>query len=159
MVTATVFKSICYYRKMMHNRISGVTITLYLWQDAKQSDPRSNKHTTPVIKLNWMKTDSVEMLWWWWGQYLNPSATTQTFQPFGYHIFKIPKRRIYFVSCSNLRQSLGIMYHMLLHGPMRFWPLWCLFGGFYKGFWSSEETHLSPWKRFFWIYDPKFGTY
>ena len=62
MVMGTVFKSVCYYGKMMLNRISGVTMTLYLWQDAKQSDPRSNKHTTPVIKLNLMKTDSVEML-------------------------------------------------------------------------------------------------
>ena len=29
MATATVFKSICYYGKMMHNRISGVTMALY----------------------------------------------------------------------------------------------------------------------------------
>ena len=38
MATATVFKSICYYGKMMHNRISGVTMTLYLWQDPKEPD-------------------------------------------------------------------------------------------------------------------------
>ena len=28
-----------------------------------------------------------------------------------------------FVSCSNLRRSLGIMYNMLIHGPTHFWPL------------------------------------
>ena len=60
--TLTVFKSICYYGKMMHNRISGVTMALYLWQDAKEPDPRSNKYIMPVIKMNLMKTDSVEML-------------------------------------------------------------------------------------------------
>ena len=63
---ATVFKSIYYYRKMMHNRISGhrrLHASLHVvWQDAKEPDPRSNKHTMPVIKVNLMKTDSVEML-------------------------------------------------------------------------------------------------
>ena len=62
MATATVFKSICYYGKMMHNRVSGVTMTLYFWQTAKEPNPRSNKHTTPVITVKLMKTDSVEML-------------------------------------------------------------------------------------------------
>ena len=37
-------------------------MTLYLWQDAKEPDPRSNKHKSPVIKFELMKTDSVEML-------------------------------------------------------------------------------------------------
>ena len=46
-----------------------------VWQDTKEPDPRSNKHTKPVIKLKLMKTDSVEMLWWRRRQYLNPSAT------------------------------------------------------------------------------------
>ena len=46
-------------------------------QDAKEPDPRSNKHTTPVIKLKLMKTASVEMLWWRQQQYLNPSATIE----------------------------------------------------------------------------------
>ena len=59
MVMGTVFKSVCYYGKMMLNRISGVTMTLYLWQDAKEPDLRSNKHTMPVIKLKLMKNDSV----------------------------------------------------------------------------------------------------
>ena len=38
------------------------------------------------------------------------------------------------VSCSNLCWSLRIMYNMLIHGPTRFWPLWCLIGGFIRGF-------------------------
>ena len=79
MATATIFKSICYYGKMMQNRISGhrdYNASLHVvWQDAKEPDPRSNKYTTPVIKLKLMKTDSVEMLWWRRRQYLNPSAT------------------------------------------------------------------------------------
>ena len=45
-----------------------------------------------------------------------------------------------FVSCSNLRRSLGIMYNMLIHGPTRFWPLWCLIGGFIRGF-SHPTRH------------------
>ena len=44
------------------------------------------------------------------------------------------------VSCSNLCWSLGIMHHMLIHGPTRFWPLWCLIGGFIRGF-SHPTRH------------------
>ena len=44
------------------------------------------------------------------------------------------------VSCSNLCWSLRIMYNMLIHGPTRFWPLWCLIGGFIRGF-SHPTRH------------------
>ena len=45
-----------------------------------------------------------------------------------------------FVSCSNLRRSLGIMYHMLIHGPTSFWPFWCPIGSFIRGF-SHPTSH------------------
>ena len=55
-----------------------------------------------------------------------------------------------FVSCSNLSRSLGIMYHMLIHGPKRFWPVPCLIGGFIRGTSTSTFRHKTWWWWWWW---------
>ena len=63
-----------------------------------------------------------------------------------------------FVSCSNLSRSLGIMYHMLIHGPKRFWPVPCLIGGFIRGTSTSTFRHKTWW-WWWWLWWGGVGTH
>ena len=99
---------------------------------------------TKMSKSTWNHLSHADRWSWLRPKYLGQWYTiVQTFWPFGYDIFKIPKcqNQLYFWFKIARVAMLGIMYHMVVHDSKRSAQVWSIFE-VSRGFWPLRPKYL-----------------
>ena len=112
---------------------------------------RCHTHFSPFVRKSWFEGgegQNFQVPVWARSILVNGILYLGLFSPLDITSSKYRNGEFNFVSCSNLLQWLRIMYNMLIHGPTRFWPLWCPIRGFIRGF-SHPTRHTSLCENFF----------
>ena len=104
---------------------------------------RCHTHFSPFVRKSWFEGgegQNFQVPVWARSILVNGILYLRLFSHLDITSSKYRNDEFNFVSCSNLRRSLGIMYNMLIHGPTHFWPLWCPILDFIRGF-SHPTRH------------------
>ena len=114
---------------------------------------RCHTHFSPFVRKSWFEGgegQNFQVPVWARSILVNGILYLGLFSPLDITSSKYRNGEFNFVSCSNLSRSLGIMYHMLIHGPKRFWPVPCVIGGFIRGTSTSTFRHKTWWWWWWW---------